>query len=94
MNTERPARFVLSMAACRLQMSDAIRVDRGCMAPEDAMRDSRSPWARGPADGSVRFAVPVGVRSNRDTQGRHARFAASEICPVVASCLNGILLPN
>ena len=63
---------------------NVIRETRGCAAPDGVLLDPRSPQ------------TPNVIRDARGCMRpeRPARFVAAEICPVVASCLNGILLPN
>lgn len=68
----------------------AILGARGRMKPGDAQRDCDVCGSAAPAD------VRRNLRQSR-TRGPAdclTRFAAAEICPVVASCMNGILLPN
>lgn len=72
------------------QAPNVIRGACGHMAFGGAARDLCRPWLRGACRRPARFTLPVDAWHPECP----ARFAAAEICPVVASCLNGILLPN
>lgn len=83
-------RVVERLGWWRRGASSAICADPGRMKSGDAQRDCDVRGSAAPAD------VRRNLRQSR-TRGPAdclTRFAAAEICPVVASCLNGILLPN